>query len=296
MTIEKLEKIRKVLILSIILTIITIVCSVLLLFIYMFSNADNTYMNTFWILIIISIILICLCYISKVFFIKLYKKTYINSILSTDFKNINYKSKDNFDKEMLELVGLSKNMKIYKKRKVKQTDFISGIYNNIKFIQGDLTVTEIRDNDILGHRFTEHIKVFSGIITEFDISLSNEPILLYTSEFNILNTPFKKIKLDSNQFNKKFEVRAQEEQEAFLLLTPKMMEILNDILENVLSNEFFLLCYKNKTYLGQNNIINTFEPKLTEKINEENIKQNILDSVWYLIPFIKKLELERIKR
>lgn len=294
---KNLERKRKVVkntnILLIISMIITIILVAMIIYL-IFENYDINLKITLYPFIIIMIALALFLTLYKNKFSKEYKIKYINKALKNEYKDFSYNPNGQLEKSVLELLCWEPRGSHFSSecRKVHIKDFIKGIYKDALFKQNSLCVKEIvTKNALIGKG--EHIEtkvLFDGIITEFELQKEYSNILLKTKDLPILE--FKnKIKLESNDFNKLFNVSSDSEHDTFLYLTPSMMERIKYLYDEVISSTFFFLISGNKLYIGQNYASNLFEPNIKEKLDEKNIVDDIKSTMNYVKQVIEKLEL-----
>lgn len=243
---------------------------------------------------VIVFVLICILYLLKLNnVVKEYKIKYINIALSKEFNNFKYNTQGNLDNDVLKLLCWEPYNYCDDKRKVNIKDNLSGIYKGEKFNQNSLKVTTIkRKQDLIGDgKHTENKTLFDGIITEFKLKKSYENILIYTNDISIAE--FKeRIKTEDEKFNKKFNISSDSKQDAFLFLTPDMMEKINYLVDEIISFSSFLLINDNKLYIGQNYASDLFEPNMKmKKIDEEKIVDDIKETMIYVKQVIDTLEL-----
>ncbi len=229
---------------------------------------------------------------------KEYKIKYINKALKNEYDNFKYNTKGNLNTEILKILNWNPegNIFSYSRRKVTMNDNISGSYKNSKFNQNALRVVEEqKKKDRFGDG--EHIEkkvIFDGIITELELNKAYETIVICTDDIFISYLK-NIIKTESNEFNKIFKISAVSEQDAFLFLTPKMMEKIKYLYDEILSDSFFMLIDKDKLYIGQNYASNLFEPNFKEKINEQEVVENFKGTMMYVKQVIDILKLGKEK-
>lgn len=243
---------------------------------------------------VIVFVLICILYLLKLNnVVKEYKIKYINIALSKEFNNFKYNTQGNLDNDVLKLLCWQPYNYYDKKRTIKIKDNLSGIYKGEKFNQNSLSVTTFeRKQDLIGDgKHTESRTLFNGIITEFKLKKSYENILIYTNDISIAE--FKeRIKTEDEKFNKKFNISSDSKQDAFLFLTPDMMEKINYLVDEIISFSSFLLINDNKLYIGQNYASDLFEPNMKRKeIDEEKIVDDIKETMIYVKQVIDTLQL-----
>lgn len=98
------------------------------------------------------------------------------------------------------------------------------------------------------------------------------------------------IKMENVEFNDRFEVYAHAQQEAFYVLTPRMMEV---ILR--LEKKFKSICINiqgNKMVLAINSSLNSLEPQLEQEVEYETERRRILGELQEIVDIIDGLELD----
>lgn len=244
------------------------------------------------VLVILIILLILKLYKSK--FAREYKTKYINKALKNEFTNFSYNPKGHLDENVLELLDWmpEKNFLSDYQKRVNVSDTLEGKVKSSYFKQVSLSVKEYRrEENLIGKGYHTKVNVlFDGIVTEFNLNKSYNNILLETDDLSISYLK-NKIKLESNKFNKIFKVSADDEQDAFLYLTPKVMEKIEYLYSEVISSTFFILISKDKLYLGQNYASGLFEPNIKEKIDEKYIIDDIKGTMSYVKEVMKEMGL-----
>lgn len=111
-------------------------------------------------------------------------------------------------------------------------DFISGVYNNVKFISSDVKLEERHTTtDSNGHTTTTYETYFKGKFVRIDL-IRDLPLVVQVIEKQFLNfkiTRLEKVETESIEFNKKFKTYATSEQDAFYVLTPQIQEKLLEL-------------------------------------------------------------------
>lgn len=227
-----------------------------------------------------------------------YKIKYINKALKSEYDNFKYNPKGSLDDSVLKTLNWEPVGSSFSsfKRKAIIKDNISGDYKNSKFNQNTLKVVEYQERkDLIGDgKHTETKVLFDGIITELPLKKSYQTIIIETDDIFIYDLKHL-IKTESNEFNNIFRINAKVEHDAFLYLTPKMMEKIKYLKDEILSDSFFMLIDKNKLYIGQNYASNLFEANFKEKINEQEIVEDFKGTMMYVKQVIDILELGKEK-
>ena len=103
---------------------------------------------------------------------------------------------------------------------------------------------------------------------------------------------FKKVSMESESFNQKFNVYAQNEHDAFYIITPSLMSRIEKLDE--LNKGKLLLCFiDNRLHIGINDNKDSFEPgSVFKEINEEETIKRIAADVEMITQFVDELNLD----
>lgn len=274
---------------------------IILIGIIMYLIGKNYYFNLKLILMPGILILIVLLLLKGYLTKKLseeYKIKYINKALRDKYDNFKYNPKGNLNTEILKILNWNSKGNIFSdsRRKVTINDNLSGSYKGSNFNQNALRVVEQeKKKDWFSDK--NHIEekvIFDGIITELNLNKSYENIVICTDDIFIYYLE-NIIKTESNEFNNIFKVSAKVEHDAFLFLTPKMMEKIKYLYDEIISDSFFMLINKDKLYIGQNYASGLFEPDFKKKINEKEIVEDFRDTMIYINQVIDIFELGKEK-
>lgn len=162
-----------------------------------------------------------------------FKSEVVMPTLSELYDNLEYLHKQGFDKETVYNTGLVANGNTY-----RSNDYIRAKFKGINFESADVEVQNVTSNG----KTTTTTTYFKGKWMIFDFAAAYRKYL-YIREKQFFNSTtfglsiFSKIKVDkvkfeSVEFNKEFEVRSSDEQFAFYIITPKFMECLKKLKEN----------------------------------------------------------------
>lgn len=180
-------------------------------------------------------------------------------------------------------------------------DLVIAQYKDTSFMQSDVHIEEkheYRDSD--GNRRTTYVTIFKGrwMIFEFNKNFkANVQVCQKGFGNNKVNTwfsetKFKKVEMESQEFNKNFKVYAQEPIDAFYILTPKIMEKIRNLDER--NSGKILLCFvNNKLHVGIYDNNDSFEhSSVFKKINQEASTNSITTDIEKITMFIDELELD----
>ena len=108
--------------------------------------------------------------------------------------------------------------------------------------------------------------------------------------WNSRNT-YKKVMLEDQEFNNNFRVYAQDEHEAFYVLTPTIISKIKDLSNNI-SGKLLFCFVDNKLHVGIANDSDSFEHGIFTKIDEEDIMNNISKDIKLITNFVDELNFD----
>lgn len=270
----------------------------LILAYFSFKN-ENEYL-----LIISTIIIFILCLvIDNVYsrkklneeFREEYKKTFILSSLNDIFDNLKYFPDSGLSESVIENTNMMKMGNRY-----YSNDYFEGEYKGVEFCQSDVCIEKEKtyvDSD--GQIHTSCVTLFKGkwMIFDFNKNFTTNIQIVHKDFKNskvsnwLESDKYKKIEMEDIKFNKEFKVYAQDEHNAFYILTPILMEKIKHLGDTVFGE--FILCFiDNKLHIGLNNGYDSFEHSIYSKIDEEKEKNKISKDIKIITDFVDELNLD----
>jgi len=283
MDIYELENIRKSALNRILIGIIIDVCFIL--FLLLVCNFFH------YILIIFCIFPPIILSIGKIEkFKKAYKEVIVLELFKETFTNVIYYPERGISEKIISDTNMmDMGDRFY------SNDYISAKYKNVPFEFSDIQIKEeYYDRD--GNKHVQTIFLGQWYIFDFNKPFKTN-LQVYEKSFTnakqgnfIDNHTFKKVSLEDINFNKRFNIYAQNELEAFYLLTPHTMEKLKELTDKIHGSIMF--CFiDNRLHIGLYNQKDLFEPHLLKKINIKNNHQNIREDIMLITNFIDILNL-----
>ncbi|MGD9909292.1 MAG: DUF3137 domain-containing protein [Candidatus Izemoplasmatales bacterium] len=213
---------------------------------------------------------------------------------TTDFKKLSNRFKDevlvNMFKELMPgtvynpYQGLSE-YEVYGTEFLKRADrfysedYISGVLEDVKFISSDVRLEERHVEHTKNGTRTYYVPYFVGRVFKFSFNKEFDGYLQVLEAGSPLsNRGFKKVQLESIQFNKKFRTFTTDELSAFYVLTPDIIEAIIH-LEERNPGRIGLSFTGDVLYIAINNNKDTFELKMYREIDNslvEEFKQDLL--------------------
>lgn len=145
-----------------------------------------------------------------------FKKKYVTGELLKVFPNSTYNYADGFSEE-----EVIESRLLLDRDRYHSEDMIKGVFEGVKFRSSDVEQKEVRSSG----KSTTLVTVFHGRFYEFDFpkNFKHDLLLLQANQYK----PFsglKRVKTESIDFNSELNIYAQNEHEAFYILTPDFME------------------------------------------------------------------------
>lgn len=261
MDVEELKTLRKRIIKKEI-----IVCLITIIFTIFLILKTNMFQFIIFIIILYIIIITVINRKDTERFREIYKKHVVLESLNKVFTDITY-----LPNEEMDYYKIAETNMMYMGDYYYSNDYIKGKYKNINFELADVMLEdEYTDSDGDTHRVT----IFQGqwFIFDFnkkfksDIQVCEKTFKNAKRRNKKYENKFKKVELESLEFNKKFNVYARKEIEAYYILTPSMMEKIMNVNEKIKGH--LLFCFiDNKLHIGLYNNKDLFEPSIHKKID-----------------------------
>jgi hypothetical protein len=144
---------------------------------------------------------------------------------------------------------------------------------DVQFRTSDVVLEERHVQQTKNGTHVYYVAYFTGRIFEFTFHKEFEGDLqVLESGSPISNRPFKKVAMESIDFNKKFRTFSTNELSAFYVLTPDIMERMMK-LERENPGRISFSFSGATLYIAINNNKNTFELRLFKKIDESMIEE-----------------------
>jgi hypothetical protein len=257
--------------------LISIPLLILTLILFVLYNNDTN--NSIWLVLMIMSGLVTLAVFAMGMseFINV-KKSFKTEVLQEMFKTLIP------DVEYHPDMGLSES-EVYSSEFLKHADrfhsedYIAGSIEDVRFYSSDLRLEERHVQHTKNGTRVYYVTYFLGRVFRFDFNKE------FTGNLQVLETgspysrrKFEKVKMESDDFNKKFKIFAEEEITAFYILTPDIMEAIFN-LEQRNPGRISMSFLGDHLYVAINNNRDTFELKMFRNVDEsviEEFKQDLL--------------------
>ena len=230
------------------------------------------------------------CGIEKVYYE--FKRSCVLNSLKSIFSDVAYNPSKGFSKEFIKNVGM-----LYTGDSFESNDYVSGKYKNISFEQSDIHIQKVHEEkDSDGNVEKVWETTFLGRVMVFDFNKKFKANLQVSSYlFDSATLPwskkFSKVRMEDVEFNKNFNVYAEDEHEAFYLLTPQFMEKIKDVTRKLKCGVMF--CFvDNKLHIAVDNSSDSFECNIFKPIDEKKITEEISRDIKLITDFVDELNLD----
>ncbi|MBO4212057.1 MAG: DUF3137 domain-containing protein [Oscillospiraceae bacterium] len=182
-------------------------------------------------------------------------------------------------------------------------DYVSGNYHGIGFEQSDVHIEEKHTSrDANGHSSTHYVTIFRGRWMIFDFNKQFRANLQIVQKgfptakrkrfFGKKETLFKKVEMEASDFNKQFQVFAQNEHDAFYIITPSFMERIQTLAAHNKGKLMFCLV-GNRLHIAIHDRKDSFEPgSVFKHTSEQELMQKIRKEIETITQFVEGLNLE----
>lgn len=190
---------------------------------------------------------------------KALKEKYLYDLLTNNFDDVSYNPDRGVSREeVMESELLPRSDRFY------SNDLIRASYNGINFTMSDILLQEVVHRD----KRTEVRTIFQGPFMKFTFNKNFKGKLQVRERgFVTWFSKYDKIKMESMEFNKKFNTYSTEDHTAFYILTPHLMEELM-LLEKQRRGDFYFSFIDGEMYIALDNRKDNFNIPMFGKVDE----------------------------
>lgn len=180
-------------------------------------------------------------------------------------------------------------------------DYIKGMYKDIVFEQSDIHITERHEEkDEDGNTKVQYVTVFMGRWMIFDFNKSFRANIKVESKlfggFSLgYGNKYSKVQMEDAEFNQIFSVYAEDEHDAFYVLTPHFMEKMKKI-ENELNCGMMFGFVDHKLHIAIDNREDSFECNIFKVIDEKVLEDKIIKDIKLITDFVDELDNNLFKK
>lgn len=230
-------------------------------------------------------------------FADLYKQNIVRAALCEVFEDVSFFPSQGISEETVESTGM-----MYTADRFTSNDLVTARYKDVPFTQSDVHIEE-RHRDSDGD--THYTTVFRGrwMIFRFNKEFSCDLQVVSSgfsgsrrkgglfSFFTPKEEKMHKVELENQVFNKAFKVYAQNQHEAFYILTPHIMDALLQLRASS-DSPLMLMFVNGELHVAAETNRDAFEPSLWKKPDIDRDRENILRDINVITAFADALRLE----
>jgi len=281
---DELEKIRKKILIKTIITFLFMTLYFIVLLI-----ASNSFLVYFISVIAFTILVTeIITRKNRKEYKKIYKENVVLEVLKEYFTDLKYSLRVGIAESVI-----SSTKMMMTGDKFRSNDRISAKYKDINLLYSDLHIQlegKGRNDD------SPPLTIFKGQWFVFDFNKTFKSNIQVSEKFFMAVISgkvegYKRIKVEDVDFNRKFKVYAENELEAFYVLTPNTIEKIKTLNKKLRGKLLFCLI-NNKMHIGLDNRRDLFEPNVYRKINLNKEKERILKEIKIITDFVDVLDLD----
>ena len=216
---------------------------------------------------------------------ELYKSTFVRQVLQDIFDNVYYDGKTGFPSQLVKDMSLCR-----MGNRFATEDYLSGSYKGVRFEQADVRV-QYHTSGKNSHTTT----YFEGRMFIFDYPYKKVfSVQVFSENFqyrckNPLEFKTNKVHMESEVFNREFDVMAVQDVDAFYVLTPQMLEKIT-MIRNRYGN-VALHFNGNKLFVGINCGMNAFDGNPKRPIDYNTERRQAYEDGRVIMDIIEALEI-----
>ncbi len=222
-----------------------------------------------------------------------FKADVVRASLTNVFDDVAFDPDSGFEQEVLENTEM-----ITMGNRYHSDDYVSGSYSGVRFERADVRIQQVTSTG----KTTTTVTYFEGPWMIFDFNKDFRCDLQVrekgfsaakkTGGWFSSKPKMHRLELEDARFNDHFSVYAVDEQEAYYILTPHMMESILELKQHT-SGEMLLCFCQNRLHIGVDSRENAFEPSLWGPVDEKNVMGNVLEDIRAITSFVDQLKLGR---
>ena len=227
-----------------------------------------------------------------------FKKAFVTRSLETVFTDLDYRPTQGI---AYDTIASTKMMNMGDRFHAE--DYVCARYRDVRFEQSDVHIEEEHHStDSKGHSSTHYVTIFRGRWMIFDFNKEFRAKVQIVQKgfrtakrkrfFGKKETLFQKVELESETFNKEFQVYAQNEHDAFYIITPAFMERVQNLTAH--SKGKMMFCFVgNRLHIAIHDNKDSFEPgSVFKPLDEEKTTQKLREEIEVITQFIDELSLD----
>ncbi|HBF68552.1 MAG TPA: hypothetical protein DDW20_04440 [Firmicutes bacterium] len=218
-----------------------------------------------------------------------FKNEVVKQLMINEYPNCTYSPSKGIDKEIFFEPAFFRRPDIY-----NSSNYLYAFYENVKIESADYLLQD-RSRDSKGH---VHYNTYAkGRFLRLSFCRSFKNTVKVTEKSGLFNfnfsTQYKKVELESVDFNKKFLTLSTDDQAAFFILTPQIQEEMLR-LEKCFSGGIYFCFIENHLFIAINNNASSYSSNIFRPLSGDSLKK-IIDEINIPKRFIDAFKLNREK-
>lgn len=219
-----------------------------------------------------------------------YKEFICKDVIAKMFDVKEYRPKEGFSKEFVKETYL-----ISSGNRYSSDDYLCGSYQDVLFERSDVCMQNVTSNG----KTTTTVTYFQGSWTVFTFPKKiSSYLMIREKEFLsggrpggiFSNAPYtEKVKFEDIEFNDRFDVYAEDEHDAFYILTPQFIERIKS-LESKFEGRMTIGIVNKKMHILFDTRTNAMEPLLFREISDADFAL-VEDEMYKIIEIMKSLQM-----
>ena len=222
-----------------------------------------------------------------------YKAHYIDAMIKSAIPSVQYKPDQGFSSSMISNTGLISMGNIY-----HSEDLITGVYNNVEFQRADVLIqdesTDSDGNTTTTTKFQGRWMVFeSNKYFEADLQIIQKGFayaVKRTSIFTRKDNRRHAIETEDVTFNKEFKCLCQNDQEAFYLLTPVLMQGLMKLAAES-DGKIMVGFVNNRIHVAIRSNKDSLEPPIFHRVSDADVRE-IQREIHAVTSFVEEMRID----
>jgi len=271
--------------------ILFIILFLLLMFCFS-SNESNIFGIIFGILFAVMAISLIMMFSKQRKYRAMYKNYYVKKSINQVFSDAVYEPNKGID---FDVIASTKMLNMGDR--FESSDYVAGKYKNVPFELSDVHIQEMVVVSNGKTTTTTYTTIFRGrwMIFDFNKTFKSNIRVAAKNFFGGRSTIFSKlqrVKMESEEFNKKFYVFGDNEHDVFYILTPQLMEKIEALSDSIGGR--VMLCFINsKLHVALNNGRDYFEPNsIFSNKSDEEIMGQISNEIRQITMFVDTLDID----
>ncbi|MBH1941040.1 DUF3137 domain-containing protein [Mobilitalea sibirica] len=224
----------------------------------------------------------------------LFKSVLVETPFRKAFSEVEFHNEQGIPKEVIKATGM-----MCLGNRYYTNDYVRGSYRNVFFERADIKIQQVTHSG--KHTHTTTYLNGRWLIFEFNKEFHFDLQIIgkgfhYSQRNSSLFTEREerrhRVDMEDIYFNEQFKVYAQDDHEAFYILTPHFMKVLKDM-NNTMDGDFMLGFTENRLHVAIDTGKDAMEPSVFTKIDLTEVSLEVQQEINAIINIVDSLNLDR---